>query len=346
MSSKEKNSSLKVQPRKQSASDFGGSVRKLALTTGTMALAGGMGASLATVGLAQYLVSQLTKPVAYNIFDNYKFTPYEFQADFEEVQFPTVGGRLLSGWFLPRPSERRVIVASSGHRGRKEDMLGVGVDLWRNNFNVLMFDYRGYGGIVSKGDLQTLGHRELQDYLAAVSYVRRRIDGAIVGAVGASMGAAVAIVATSRDPEIRAVWADSSFATQHEVISDNFSSLTHLPAWPIIDVSERLFQWRTGHRYRHFEPVAEIGQIAPRPVYLLHGGKDSVVPVKHAYKLYEAARGPKELWIDPDAEHCGIYFANRKEYWQRVVEFFNNHLKPEAVLASSEQTHREVVAAM
>ena len=214
MNSKEKNNSLKIKPRQNGASG----VRKLVLTTGTMALAGGMGASLATVGLAHYLVSQLTRPVTYNIFDNYKFTPYEFQADFEEVQFPTVGGRLLSGWFLPRPGERRVIVASSGHGGRKEDVLGIGIDLWRNHFNVLMFDYRGYGGLISKGDLQTLGHRELQDYLAAVDYVRGRIDGAIVGAVGASMGAAVAIVATTRGT--RSLGSESrfsSFATQQKL---------------------------------------------------------------------------------------------------------------------------------
>lgn len=320
---------LSEQVAKQARIQGSKALGKIALTTGTLALASGISASLATVGLAQYVVSQITKPETYNLFQTYHYTPYEFQADFEEVQFPTVGGRLLSGWFLPHANERRVIVTVSGYRGRKEDVLGIGINLWRNGYNVLMFNYRGYGGKFAKDDILTLGHRELQDFQAAVSFVRQRVPGAIVGAYGASMGAAVALVATARDPEIQAVWADSSFASQEEVIAHNFTTTTHLPSWPVVAISEKLFEWRTGHRYRSFEPVKEIAQIAPRPVFLVHGGHDSIIPLNHAYKLYEAAGSPKELWIDDKVDHCGIYFAQREEYWQRLIGFFHNSMKPE-----------------
>lgn len=304
-------------------------MRKLALTGSVTALAGGTTAALATLGLAQYLVESLTKPSRVTLFDSYNFSPFEFQVDYEEVEFPTVGNRLLAGWFLKRPNSRKVVVAVNGYRGRKEDMLGIAVHLWRADYNVLLFNYRGYAGTATKDDVLTLGHRELEDFNAAVSYVKKRIPNAIIGAAGGSMGAAIAIVGTARDPEIRAVWADSSFATQHEVICYNFTQTTHLPAWPVVNISETLFEWRTGHRYQQFAPVNEIGKIGPRPVFLLHGENDSIIPIKHAYKLYEAATGPKEIWIDDHADHCGIYFSNREKYTQRLLEFFGNAMREE-----------------
>lgn len=321
-----------IQQAKSQGKDL---ARKLALTSGTAALAGGASAALVTLGLAHHVVETLTKPSPFTLFDSYNFSPYEFQVDFEEVEFPTVGSRLLSGWFLVRPNSRRVVVAINGYRGRKEDMLGIGVHLWRGGYNVLIFNYRGYAGTATKGDMLTLGHRELEDFQAAVSYVKNRIPGAIIGAAGGSMGAAIAIVGTARDPEIKAVWADSSFATQHEVISDNFTQLMHLPSWPIVGLSERLFEWRTGHRYQQFAPVNEIGKIAPRPVFLLHGKTDSIIPIKHAYKLYAAAGDPKELWLDDSADHCGIYFSNREEYSRRLLEFFDATMREETVPAGS-----------
>ncbi len=299
---------------------------KTARNLGLIAAAGSAVFSAATVGAANYLVEQLIKPNPVNASEAFTFSPFELQLEHERISFPTADGSLVEGWLLPRPDTNRVVIAVSGYRGRKEDMLGISSHLWRNGFNLVLFDYRGHGLSRTKADVLTLGHRELEDFQAAVKYVRQRFDKPLIGAVGGSMGAAVSLIAAARDKDIRCVWSDSSFARQRDVIAHNWKNITHLPDWPVVDVAEKLFELRTGHLWQEFAPILEIAKIAPRPVYIVHGALDTVAPVSDAYALYEAATGPKQLWIEDDFEHCGVYFGNREEYSRRALAFFQENL--------------------
>jgi dipeptidyl aminopeptidase/acylaminoacyl peptidase len=297
------------------------------LAAGTITLFGS-----ATLGISNYLVSKLveqTKPLP---LENYTFTPYELETPYEDVTFPTAKGRMLHGWFLPQPvQERRVIVTAHGHRGRKEDLLGISTFLWKAGFNVLMFDFRAHGAQRVKGDLMSLGSYELEDFQAANEYIHRRFaeeerGEPIVGAFGGSLGAAVALVAAARDERIKAIWADSSFTSRRDVVAANWKNMTHLPDRPIIDTANWFFTRRTGHPLHNFSPLKEISSMKPRPIYFLHGASDSITPISHAYTLYNAATGPKELWVEEGVDHCGIYFLNRTEYRKQAIEFFQKWL--------------------
>jgi fermentation-respiration switch protein FrsA (DUF1100 family) len=297
---------------------------------GGAAVAGGVFAS-ATLGAANYVVKQIVQPENLNLVERYNFTPYEMDTDFEDVLFPTANGRMLTGWYLSHPEERRVVIVAHGHRGRKEDMLGISTFLWKAGFNVLLFDFRAHGVERVKGELMTLGHQELEDFQAAIAFVYNRFaeDGAdapVVGAFGGSLGASVALVATARDERIRAVWADSPFASRDEVIRANWEHTTHLPSQPVMNAVDLLFTIRTGRHLGDFSPLKEIERMAPRPIFLTHATRDSVIPVSHAYKLFEAAKEPKELWIEEGLDHCGIYFNNRQEYRRRAINFFEENL--------------------
>ncbi|GIV94209.1 MAG: hypothetical protein KatS3mg056_2918 [Chloroflexus sp.] len=67
-------------------------------------------------------------------------------------------------------------------------------------------------------------------------------------------------------------------------------------AWPTLIVA-----WRHGYRFSQARPIDAIGQIAPRPVFLIHGVDDSLVPVSHVRRLYAAAREPRLVWEVPGA---------------------------------------------
>lgn len=297
---------------------------------GWVALAGGASAGLVSFGAARYVVNQLTRLRPVEPSESYSFTPFETEVDFEDVEFPTANGRILKGWWLPRPGDRRVIVAVSGYRGRKEDVLGISSILWRNGYNVLMFDYRAHGPGRAEGELVTLGHRELQDMQAAIKYARSRMENPLMGLLGGSMGASVALLAAARDPEVMAVWADSGFTSQRDIVNHVWQHRTHLPVHPVMDLAGRLFRSRTGHRWEDFAPIDELPRLGNRPVYFIHGANDSMVPIDHAYRLYAAATGPKDLWIEDDIEHCGVYFAHRSEYVRRCLKFFGETLKDSA----------------
>jgi fermentation-respiration switch protein FrsA (DUF1100 family) len=61
-------------------------------------------------------------------------------------------------------------------------------------------------------------------------------------------------------------------------------------------------------------------------VLIIHGTRDSVVPVAQAHELYDAAGEPKQLWILEGIPHCSAYFADRIGYSRRVADFFSHAL--------------------
>ena len=48
--------------------------------------------------------------------------------------------------------------------------------------------------------------------------------------------------------------------------------------------------------------------------------------VNHSRRLYDAYRGPREIWIVQGAPHTGAYFADRPLYVERVAGFFARNL--------------------
>ena len=59
---------------------------------------------------------------------------------------------------------------------------------------------------------------------------------------------------------------------------------------------------------------------------LIHAENDRVVNVQDAHALFTAARGPKELWLIPDAAHAMAYLTEQSAYADRVREFFDRWL--------------------
>ncbi len=249
----------------------------------------------------------------------YAFSPFEVNVEHEPVSFRAEDGVTIRGWWFARPESRHVVIGLTGHRGDKSDLLGIGSGLWRAGYNVLLFDYRGCGE--SDHGPQSLAHHEMRDARAAVRYVRARMPDAHVGVIGYSMGAAIAIRLAAEEPWIRAVVADSPFATMREVIAHAYQR-RRVPTRPLLDLADALTRWRYGYPFEAVRPLDVVRLIAPRPLLLIHGTADLVIPVEHSRRLYAAAGEPKELWEFEGAPHCGGYFVDRSAYVARVAAFF------------------------
>jgi fermentation-respiration switch protein FrsA (DUF1100 family) len=291
------------------------------------------GSALAVaLGAGYYVASVVTRPGRATPKDDCTFSPFELSLPFEEVGFaPEHGDHNVRGWWLPRPDSQRVIIACTGYRAKMADLLGISAALWRDGNNVLLFDYHGHGAAL--GAPVTLAFRELDDFLGALDYVERRVPAARVGVIGYSMGAAVAIMGAARRPEVRAVVADSSFATHAGVVAHSLRHVTGAPeavAAAIVGLADYFLLWRAGYRGRDVEPLREVSAIAPRPLLIIHSRDDATIPVEDAHRLYAAAGEPKELWIAQGAPHCCTYFLDRAGYCQRVTAFLAAQLSADA----------------
>ena len=141
------------------------------------------------------------------------------------------------------------------------------------------------------------------------------------------MGAAVAIMSSARNTDVEALVVDSSFATHRGVVEYNFHRTFHLPSAPFAWIADYVLWWRAGYRFRQVEPLREIALIAPRPILIIHGGRDSMVDPKDAHCFTQQRRSQKNSGFLPNADHCGAYFEDRHAYVKKILEFFDLHLK-------------------
>ncbi len=277
-------------------------------------------------GVAWYMVETLIRPKKTNPFAHYTISPFELGLPVENVTFaPRKGHHVVTGWYLLAPGATSTILVCPGYRTRRTQVIPVVNFLWRAGYNVLAFDYYGHGAI--GGVPVTLGYREREDFLGALTYTQQRAPQTRLGVMAFSMGAAIAILCSAEHPEVEAIVSDSAFATHTSAVRYNLQRTLHLPAAPFIWLGDLLLQLRAGYRFHQVEPLRVISKLAPRPILLIHGGRDTMVDPHDAALLYRAAQDPKALWIVPQADHCGAYFEDREGYIHRVVAFFEKHLK-------------------
>ena len=247
-------------------------------------------------------------------------TPWELGIPYEEVAFGSGDGLLLRGWWLPAPQAERTVIALHGHRGARQHCVGIGAALWRRGANVLLFDHRGRGS--SEGEVVSLGHFETLDALAAIEYALGRAPRVPLGLIGYSMGGAVAVMAAARDERVRAIVADSPFASERGLVRSLLRRQIDPLHGPVAALTERLLPYDSGK----VEPLRDVAKIAPSASLFVHGLLDETCDPRDSVRLYEAAGEPKDLWLLEGEGHCDAYFADREAYCERVGLFFAQHL--------------------
>ncbi len=246
-------------------------------------------------------------------------------ADYQPVNFPSSDGLTLRGWYVP-PRNGAVIIFVHGFAGNRSAFLPEAALLARRGYGALLFDLRNSGE--SDGDTTTLGLREVNDVEGAVDFVLAQSGGAVnrVGLMGISMGGATAILAAARLPQVSAVVAESAYTSLPDSLGVTFKQMTGLPPFPFAPLVVFFGEREAGLRISQVRPVAAVAAISPRPILLVHGCQDTVIPVSNAQALYAAAGEPKELYLVEGAGHGGFLQAEPQDYPRRLVEFFDQSL--------------------
>jgi uncharacterized protein len=250
----------------------------------------------------------------------------------EEIEFESLDDRMLiRGWFLPAVTDTpgpALVLCHGVWTGRRE-CLPMALRFREAGYSVLCFDFRAHGE--SGGRFISLGHNETRDVLGAVAWLKARVevvDPRRIGVLGFSMGAAATLQAAARSQDIAAVAADSSYADLEDAVRYSFHRVGHLPHKPFGLLALYWARLMLRVDARLMRPVDEVGRIAPRPLLLMHGGEDEIVPVRHARQLFQAAEEPKELWIAPSERHVGARDNQPDDYFARVRAFFDEALSP------------------
>jgi fermentation-respiration switch protein FrsA (DUF1100 family) len=243
------------------------------------------------------------------------YTLEERKVKFQAVDLITKDGIRLSTWYTP-PKNGTVILLAHGYGDNRPEW--VHVLLAKADYGVLAWDARAHGE--SDGEISTVGYFEVLDVKAGLDYVTAQPNIEHIGAWGGSMGGATMICAAAQFPQIEALVVDSPYSS----LDDEFD---YLVPYPFINPLVKFFaEIQTGLDINNLRPVDEIVKISPRPVYIIQGTGDKVVPTDTAEQLFNAAGEPRFLWTEENVIHLGMYLDNPRKYERRVIGFFDEYL--------------------
>jgi alpha/beta superfamily hydrolase len=174
----------------------------------------------------------------------------------------------------------------------------------RAGFTTLIFNFRGTGK--SEGNLDILGWT--RDLRAALDflYSLKEADKNHLCLLGFSGGAAVSVYTAAHDPRVSSVVtcacpADFHSLRQRETPSDTIQRFRELGAIRDNDFPPSIEEWQRG--FKTVSPINWVDKISPRPLLLVHGDADELIPMEHAHRLHQKAKEPKEIKIIPGARH-------------------------------------------
>jgi alpha-beta hydrolase superfamily lysophospholipase len=186
-----------------------------------------------------------------------------------------------------------------------------------NGYNILAFDFRAHGE--SGGQLSSFGDRERFDVLGAVRWARanRPAESRRLFGLGVSMGGA-ALLAAAAEPtdDARAIDAVAVFSTYDNLstLADDLTSryMVAPVGWLARHVGVPLAGAHVGTDLAAFSPAAAADRLAPRPLMVVHGRSDHVIPFETGVRLFDRAPHPKvRMW-------AGELNAETREYVLRA----------------------------
>jgi alpha-beta hydrolase superfamily lysophospholipase len=234
-------------------------------------------------------------------------TPDKVGYQYEKIHIPQ-GDTYLSAWKILAKREPKLGTILHFH-GNAQNMTAHFLFVaWLSDlgFDVLTFDYRGYGESPGKAEREGIFH----DAMAAVTYAEQHSDKFYI--IAQSIGGAIAVpaVAEVQPKKLQALVIESSFSSYRSIARSKLSGLwlTWPLQWPL--------SFLVGDSYSPQDYAARIKV----PTLVLHGGQDPVVPIEEGEKLARAfPLASVEFWVLPDYQHTEVF--SHKDESQKLVEW-------------------------
>ena len=260
---------------------------------------------------------------------------------FETLRIGTENGKSLHAWFIPGPARvadadadaarketdvpsaaAPAVVVMHGWGGNAALMLPLARPLHEAGYATLFVDARCHGASDDDSFASLPRFAEDTEHAFAWLSAREGVDPARIALLGHSVGAGAVLFAASRTPQVAAVVSVAAFSHPAAMMR-RWLAAKRIPEKPIGRYILDYVQKTIGHRFDDIAPVTTIARIR-RPVLLVHGADDEVVPIDEAMQIY-AMRGdtPVELMtLTGDHES----FADLEHHMGRLVGFLDRVL--------------------
>jgi dipeptidyl aminopeptidase/acylaminoacyl peptidase len=243
----------------------------------------------------------------------------------EELFIDSAHGYQLHAMYFPVENSKKAVIIAHGIRWSLFGSYKY-VKLFQSlDYNVLLCDLCCHG--LSGGSHISYGYYEKDDLSTWVDVLEKKLDeGAVIGILGESLGAASAVQCIRQDSRIKFCIADSSFSDLAELCKFQIKSMTRLSIPLFIRMTSRLIKKRHGWGIEDVSPIKYLEKVKT-PLLIFHGTKDKLIPAEMAEKLYEKAAGVKQLIMVEGADHVKGFSLQPELYYQSIKDFLNNHIE-------------------
>jgi alpha-beta hydrolase superfamily lysophospholipase len=208
---------------------------------------------------------------------------FAFAQPFEEVTIP-VAGATLSALHFRQPEPRGLVFFIHGNAGNLESWT-TGIDFYRRiNYDLFIFDFRGYGKSTGRIESEAQLHADVR---AAWNLIAPRYADLPIVVYGRSLGTPLAAeLAREVDPALLVL----------------VTPLSNLAA-----AANRRYPLAPDFLVRYpLRTDASIGAVRS-PILILAGSDDTLTPPAEARRLQALARSPVELIVVQGAQHQDIH---------------------------------------
>ena len=218
----------------------------------------------------------------------------------QEIFLQTADGEKLIAWHVPPRGDNPVVLYFHGNGGALAWRASRFRPLVADGIGLLALSYRGYGG--STGSPSETGL--IRDGEAVYRFAAERYEPTRLALWGESLGSGVAVALAAGHP-VAALILEAPFTSAADV------GARHYPFLPV-----RLLIKDPFYSDRRIVDVRA-------PALVLHGARDSVVPIALGEALFALLAGPKQFVRFADAGHNDL---DQYGAMQSVREFLANTL--------------------
>lgn len=247
----------------------------------------------------------------------------------EDVFIQSDDGLKLHATFFPRVGAKVTVICFHGYTSEgMSDYIGLSdYYLRRRGYQMLLVDERAHGQ--SEGKYIGFGCLDRYDSLKWIDWVIEKC-GADMEIVlhGTSMGGANVLMTSGLElpSQVKAIVSDCAFTSPKEVFTHVLHTMYHMPAFPLIQISDRINRKQAGYGMDDCNAAREVKK-AKTPILFIHGDADTFVPVAMCEKIYENCASEKRKLIIKGAAHAESYYKDMGAYEHALSEWLELHLE-------------------
>ena len=201
----------------------------------------------------------------------------------EEIELTTGDGERVIAWHVPPRGDKPVMLYFQGNGGALNLRAQRFARLTSDGTGLIALSYRGYGGSTGRPSEAGL----LRDAEATYAFATARYQAERLVLYGESLGSGVA-VALAAEHKVGKVILEAPYTSAVEIGA---------AAYPFLPV--RLLM------HDQFRSDERIGKLTA-PVLVLHGARDSVIPIAYGERLYALITAPKKFLRFPEGHHSDL----------------------------------------